>query len=133
MKPEKHIEIIKESLEVIRDSMRKGLVSRQTTIGFHTSHAAAQLLELFLHSKNLFSLSAKLNHKWFKSIKKIEDKLSFNFPRKDEIIRLIYVIEKRRDDLCYGKRVNEKIIKEQIEMFYKLKRIFEEEGLDEIK
>lgn len=133
MKPEKHIEIIQESLEVIRDSMRKGLVSRQSTIGFHTALAATELLELFLHSKNLFSLSARLNHRWLKSVKKINDKLSFNFPRKDEIVKLIYRIEKNRDELCYGKRVDEVIIKEQIEMLYKLKRIFEEEGLDEIK
>jgi len=133
MKPEKHIEIIKESLEVIRDSMRKSLVLRQSTIGFHTTLAATEMLELYLHKKNLFSLSARLNHRWLKSIKKVDEKLSFSFPRKNEIINLIYRIEKNRDELCYGKRVDEAFIKEQIEMFYKLKRIFEEEGLDEIK
>lgn len=105
----------------------------RATIGFHTALAATEVLELFLYSKNLFSLSARLNHRWLKSVKKINDKLSFNFPRKDEIVKLIYRIEKNRDELCYGKRVDEVIIKEQIEMLYKLKRIFEEEGLDEIK
>ena len=133
MKPERHIDIIKESLEVIRISMRENLVSRQSTIGFHTTLAAAEMLELFLHRKNLFSLSARLNHRWFKSIKRISEKLPFSFPNKEEIIRLIYLLEKNRDEFCYGKRIDETLIREQIEMFYKLKRMLEKEGMDEVK
>ena len=41
MNTETHLRNLRESLEVIRESIEKGLVERQRTLGFNTSAAAA--------------------------------------------------------------------------------------------
>ena len=53
MKIESHKENLKESLAVIEESIIKGLVERQRTIGFHVSAASIDLLEILLHKHNL--------------------------------------------------------------------------------
>lgn len=45
MNIETHLRNLKESLEVIRESIEKGLVERQRTLGFNTSAAAADMIE----------------------------------------------------------------------------------------
>lgn len=60
-------------------------------------------------------------------------KIPFDFPRKHEIIELVYYIEKNRDELCYGKKVDASKLREQIEYFNQLKELFKEVGLDEIQ
>ena len=89
-------------------------------------------MELYLHKNNMLSLSARITHTWMKSENKINEKLPFDFPRKKEIIELIFYIEKKRDELCYGKRVEPRIIAEQLENFNRLGQIFREVGLDEV-
>lgn len=133
MKPERHIETINASIEVIEAAIKKGVQRWQPTIGFQTSYASAEMFELYLHEKAGYPVTARLNHKWLKSIKRINEKLPANFPRKEEIVRLVYLIEKNRDKICYGKKMEEEFIMEQIEMFYKLKNIMKEEGFDEIE
>ena len=61
------------------------------------------------------------------------EKFSFNFPKKEEILKLIKLIGEKRNILCYGKRQPEPILEELIENFNKLKSLFVERGLIEIE
>ncbi|MBI2267017.1 MAG: hypothetical protein HYU64_17955 [Armatimonadetes bacterium] len=132
MNIERHLEILEECFSGLQTCVDGGIEKNQRIIGFLTSLGAAEMLELYLHKKNLFSLSFRINHAWLKSQKKLKEKIPWDFPQKDKIIQLAYYIEKGRDELCYGKRLERERIKEQIEHFYKLRDALKEVGLDEI-
>ena len=131
MNIETHLRNLRESLEVIRESIEKGLVERQRTLGFNTSAAAADMLEAFLHSKNLIDTGFTIKHEWLKSKNKVKEKLSFDFPHKDEILGLIAKIEEKRNLLCYGKPQKEETLQELLTDFNALKEKFREAGLHE--
>jgi len=122
---------LKESLEVINESIEKGLAKRQRNIGFNTSAACADLLEILLHKNNLIDPGCMVKHEWLKSKNKIKEKFSFDFPKKEEILDLIFKIEEKRNILCYGKPQELESIQEIINTFNKLKKKFKEAGLDE--
>lgn len=132
MNIETHLEAVQEILETIAECVEKGIEKKQRSIGFHTSLGSIEMLELYLHKIGSLPFTFRLNHAWMKSQKKIREKLSFDFPNKDEIIELMYYIEKNRDVLCYGKRVPRAKIKEQLDYFHELRDIFKRLGLDEI-
>ncbi len=132
MKIESHYERLRESLDLINESIEKGIVERQRTIGFNTSAASADMLEIFLHNKNLIDPGFVIKHEWLKSKNKTSEKLSFEFPKKKEIINLMFKIEEKRNALCYGKLQEEKIVQEVINDFNKLKDILRKEGINEI-
>ena len=127
-----HLEILKETFLTIELCIERGIENHQRTIGFHTSLGSVEMLEAFLHKKNLLSSGARMNHTWMKSKKRINEKIPFDFPRKEEIVDLLYYIEKNRDELCYGKKVASSKTEEQIEHFNRLREIFREVGLNEI-
>ncbi|MEK7122219.1 MAG: hypothetical protein AAB855_00005 [Patescibacteria group bacterium] len=127
-----HLQRLKESLEVLEEGIEKGLVERQRSIGFHTSAACADMLELFLHKNNLIDPGFILKHEWLKSKNKTTEKLPFTFKNKDEILLLIFKIEEKRDLLCYGKPQSEVIIREVLDSFRILQKKFREIGLHEI-
>lgn len=129
MKTEDHLNNIRESLEVINESIQKGIEKRQRNIAFNISTASAEMLEVFLHKLNILHPSAMIKHDWFSSIRKAEEKLKFEFPHKQEIIKIIYEIESKRNPLCYGKPQPKETIESIINSFNKLKEIFEKEGL----
>lgn len=133
LKSEIHIEILRESFETLKECVELGINKKQRTIGFHTSLASVEMLEMYLHKINILPVTFRLNHAWMKSLKKIKEKIPHDFPQKDNIIRLTYYIEKNRDILCYGKQVESSVIKEQLEHFYNLRDIFKELGLNEIQ
>lgn len=62
MKIESHLKSLRESFELIDESIEKGLLERQRTIGFHTSAACADMLELLLHKKNLIDSGFIVKH-----------------------------------------------------------------------
>jgi len=132
LNPDLHLQTLQESFETLRECVDIGIEKKQRTIGFHTSLASVEMLELYLHKIGVLSLSARLNHAWMKSQKKIKDKITHDFPRKEEIIQLIYYIEKNRDALCYGKLTDRAKIREQLDYFYRLVDAFKEVGLSEI-
>lgn len=132
MKIEEHYKRLKESLQVIEECIKKGIVERQRTIGFSTSAACADMLEILLHKKNLIDPSFLIKHEWFKSKNKMEDKFTFEFPQKKEILFLVSKIEEKRNVLCYGKSQNAEFVNEVIDDFKKLKNKFKEVGVDEI-
>jgi len=90
------------------------------------------MLELYLHKAGILPFTFRLNHGWIKSQKKMREKLLYDFPGKDKIIRLMYYLEKNRDALCYGKRVDREHIREQFDYFYQLRDTFKELGLNEL-
>ena len=131
MKIENHIKRLNESIQLIQESIEKGIEERQRTIGFNTSAGSADLLEILLHKKSLIDPGFMLKHEWFKSKNILKEKLNFDFPKKDKIIDLMYKIEEKRNILCYGSPQKEEIIRETIDNFNKLKEIFKELGVYE--
>lgn len=129
MKIEDHLRNIRESLEVIKESIQKGIQERQRSIGFHTSVASVEMLEVFLHKNNLLNPGIILKHEWFSSVRKAKEKLNVDFQNEEEILNLINEIEIKRNLLCYRKPQPVKTIESIIEHFNKLKSLFEEMGL----
>lgn len=132
MKIETHLKNLRESFEVIEESIEKGLIERQRNIGFNTSAACIDMLEILLHKNDLIDPGFIIKHEWLKSANKIKEKFPFDFPKKSEIIGLISRIEEKRDILCYGKPQKLEIIREVIDNFNTLKKKFKEAGLNEI-
>ncbi len=125
---EEHKKIIKELEEDINEKIRSKILSkRQKIIGFATSEGATNLFALFLHLQNLISPGSSINHRFFASQKRAEDRFKFNFPRKKEILQLMIKQEEFRTKLCYGKDKNAKIVEEAVKTFFKLKSIIEKE------
>ncbi len=129
MKIEDHMRNIEESLEEIEEAVEKGLTKRQRSLAFHVSVAATEMLEVYLHKLKLLDESKILKHNMFSSKRRALEELPFDFPHKKEIIELLVEIEKRRNVLTYGKIRNKKELEEYLNLFLKLKKIFEEEGV----
>lgn len=111
-----HKKHIQEHIEEIEEAIDKGIEKRPATIGFHTSACATELLELYLHKKNLISTGKTVKHNWFERPKTeqkikplIERKLDVSFPIKEDIYEFIYKIEENRDNLIYGNSRTEQI------------------------
>src|SRR3989338_1480941 len=88
MRIEEHIKGIRESIRLIEYSIEKGLVDNQRTIGFNTSAAAVDMLEMLLHKKSLIDPGFIIKHDWFLSKNKVQEKIVFCFSKKSEIIEL---------------------------------------------
>lgn len=128
MNLENHLAGLREGIREIEDAIKRGLVKKQRTIGFHASAAATDIYEIILHKKNLISSGFIVKHEWFASKNKIRDKLPFDFPGKEEFIKLVSSIELERNKLCYGKPRDEREIQEVIDAFNRLKKKFVEMG-----
>ena len=126
MKIESHLENLEESVREIENAVKEGLEKKQRTIGFHTSSAAIDMLEIILHKNNLIDPGFVIKHEWLNSKRKIKEKLSFDFPKKKEIFKHIIKIESERNKLCYGKRQKEENLEEIVKEFNKLKELFKE-------
>lgn len=129
MKIENHYLRLKENLDVLDDSLNIDIVKIQSTIGFCVSAASIHMIEILLHKNNLIDSSYTIKHEWFKSKYKINDKINFEFPKKNEIIELLKEIQEKRNDLCYGTPKKEEEIIDYIQKFNKLKGIFESLGV----
>lgn len=132
MKQEVHLRNVRESIEVLEECVERGLSERQRTIGFTVSAAAADLLEMLLHQRGLLDQGSLLKHQWFKSKRKLEEKIPFDFPEKKMLLELILKIEEKRNILCYGKPQKTEVLKEIIDTFNTLKQKCKEAGLDEL-
>ncbi len=128
MKIESHLRDLKESLEAIHDGIARGLENRQRTIGFNCSAAATDLLEIYLHQKELIDPGANIKHNWFSSVKTAAKRLP-DFPSKPEILQLLNAIERKRNILCYGNPQSVDTIKEAINVFNELKTKLEHLGV----
>ncbi len=128
MKIESHLENLRESFRKIEQGIKEGLQENQRTIGFHTSAAAMDMLEIILHKNNLIDPGFMVKHEWFNSKNIINQKFDFEFPKKKEMLQLTANIESFRNKLCYGKRQDEAVLESLIKDFLKLKKIFQEAG-----
>ena len=129
MKIEDHLRNIRESLEVINESIQRGVQERQRNIGFNISVAAVEMLEVYLHKLGVLNPSTILKHEWFSSLRRANERLNFDFHRKKEILKLLVEIETNRNLLCYRKPQPIYLIESALNSFNKLKIIFEGEGL----
>ncbi|MBU0959337.1 MAG: hypothetical protein KKB31_05320 [Nanoarchaeota archaeon] len=129
MKIEDHLRNIKESLDVIKESIQKGIQERQRNIGFNVSVASVEMLEVFLHKENIINPGLMIKHDWFTSLRKAKEKLDFNFPEKEKIINFLFEIETKRNLLCYGKPRPVSEIESVLNSFNELKKLFKKKGL----
>lgn len=132
MNIESHKRNLKESLDVLEECIEKGLTERQRTIGFTTSAACVDMLELFLHHQGLIDTGLIIKHEWLKSKNQLHEKLPFDFQNKAEILRHIRAIEEKRNVLCYGKPQTIEMIREVLEHFNTVKKLLMEAGLNGI-
>lgn len=129
---EEHRKIIKELEEDINEKIRAGLlIQRQKIIGFSTSEGASNLFALFLHMKNLIHPGSNINHRFFVSIRRAENRFNFDFPRKKEILQLMVNQDEFRTKLCYGRDKSQKTVEDAVKNFFKLKSLIEEETENE--
>jgi len=91
------------------------LVERQKIIAFNTSEASTNLVEYFLHKKNIVQDGFRLNHNYFVSEKRAKRYLDFDFPKKEELIKLMVNQEEFRNLLCYGKEKEQEKVREAID------------------
>ena len=133
-----HKKKIMEHMEELQDAINIGIASRPATIGFHTTACAIDMLEVYLHKKELIDIGKNVKHDWFKRPRKeqkiiplIERKLPVNFDDKERIYELMYTLEENRNILIYGKATTQQIDM-VLNIFQKLKTILidklEEEG-----
>lgn len=132
MNIEDHVNRIKDSLKTIDSCIQDDLVARQRSIAFSASAVSADLLEIYFHKNNFIKAGTQVQHNWLKSKKKLLEKYTFDFPRKEEVFNLLFRLEKERDRLCYGKTHPEEVVIEFLEIFNKIKTIFRELGINEI-
>lgn len=126
MKIESHLENLRESIEEIESAVKKGLSKKQRTLGFHTSAAAIDILEIILHQEKLIDPGFVIKHEWFNSLRTINEKFPFDFPQKKEILEFIFIIEQNRNIFCYGKRQEEEVLVKVVNSFNSLRMIFHE-------
>ncbi len=130
---EEHKRKIDEHLEELGEAIDAGIEKRPIAVGFHCSACSIEMLEVYLHKLNKISIGKVIKHDWFKPIQEgqkveplAERMIGAEFSRKTEIFSLIHKIEAKRDKLIYGKP-SESEIRQTLENFNKLKKIFLEE------
>ena len=129
MNTEGHRRAIRESLEEIKEAVQKGVMERQRTIGFHCSVAAADMLEILLHERNLIDPGTTIKHEFFASARKADERLPMEFPEKGILIELMVELETRRNALCYGRPQPKESIEQFLMIFNKLRKIFDKLGV----
>lgn len=128
---ENHKIRLRESFDMIALCVARELEEVQRTLGFHLSAAAVDLLNLYLHQADLVESTSDLNHRRMRSARMLEEALPFDFPNKDEIIRLLCAVEGARDGLCYGRPQKAPVIEQALADFAALRRLFREMGAHE--
>jgi hypothetical protein len=128
----KNEEILQEVIDEIDSALKdpKGIILHQRRLAFALSLGTIALIEDYLTKKNVLKPAAKINHLWLKkkkeNVKKIISKIVTcpidNLEKLDNLLDLAFEIEKERNELAYGKNVNEKKLKQKIDSFLNLKK-----------
>lgn len=128
----KNKELIKEVLDEIDSALKdaNGLIAHQRRLAFLLSLGAVSLIENHLDKQNILKTGAKINHLWLKKKKENVKKLISNqitcpienLKDIDELLDIAYKIEKERNDLAYGKKISEDLLKKEINLFLELKK-----------
>jgi len=126
---DEHARSVKELEEDIKEKIRaKNLFERQKIIGFDVSEAATNLFEMYLHKKNLITEGFNVNHRFFSSMKRAEEKFKFDFPGKQSILEYLVRIEELTTKLCYGKSKRLEDVEMAIKLFFELKELLVEQS-----
>ena len=121
-----HIKNIQEMIKDINEKVRTDLlIERQKLIGFATSEVSCDLFAILLHKRNLILPGFNVNHRFFSSEKSARERFDFEFPDKNQLIKLLVSQENYRILLCYGKSKERKVVEGAIENIYKIKSIIE--------
>lgn len=124
MKIEDHESAYKEHIQNIERAIDGGIEENQRNLAYNITQGAVEVCSIYLHKLNLIQGSGdQLDHRIFKSRKKIQEKLPVEFPSKKEIIELLIKIESERNALCYGTRKPKERIEKIIVSFNKLREI----------
>lgn len=117
-----------KKLEEHLDGLEWGIrQNNHSSVGFHASQGAVEMVSIYLHKLNLITADIQLKHTWFRSRKSMEEKLGFDFPRKEKIMLLIEEIEDMRNPLCYGTPKPEESLEIVMEKFRELRALIEKE------
>ncbi len=124
------IEEHKKSIQVFEDDVKqkireKKLFESQKIVGFDLSEAATNLFELYLHKKSLITEGFNVNHRFFASMKRAEEKFAFPFPEKPAVLQNLVSIEGITTKLCYGKTMKLEDVETAVRLFFELKKIIE--------
>lgn len=131
MKIEQHEKAYEEHKKNIDRSIEEGIEENQRNIGYNISQGSVELFSIFLHKLNLLQGSGdQLDHRIFKSENLIKNKIPSNFPKREEILKLMKEIEEERIALCYGSRKSKERIEKSIKNFNKLRDIINKEIKD---
>ena len=124
MKIEQHEEAYKEHLNNLKRAIEEGLHENQRNISYNVSQGSVELFAIFLHKLNLIQGSGEqFDHRIFKNISLIKEKLPLQFPEKEKILKLMKDIETERSALCYGNRKPIDRIEKMIHSFNNLREI----------
>ena len=121
-------EVMDEIETALKDP--RGLAFHQKRLAFLVSLGTVSLLEAYLKKLNVFKPGAKINHLWLKkkteNVKKLISNLITcpieNLKELDNFLDIAFKIEKERNELAYGKRVQEDKLREKIDLFLNLKK-----------
>lgn len=130
--PTKYDEVIKEIMDEIETALQdsNGIISHQRRLIFLLSLGSINLVEYKLKKLNILKPGYNINHRWFgkkkDNVKKlISNIITFNIneiPNFDEMLDLVYDIEKERNELAYGKTASEEKLRKKIKSFLDLKK-----------
>jgi hypothetical protein len=128
---EKYKEILDEVGDEIDSSLRdsKGLAFHQRRLAFSLSLGIVTLIEVYLDGLNVLKPGAKINHLWLKKKREnvkelISKQISCpieNLKEIEEMLDVAYEIERERNELAYGKRASEELLKRKINLFLNLR------------
>ena len=134
---ELHKQQISEHMQEITDAIAIGIEKRPATLALHTSACSISLIEMYLHVLGKISIGTMIKHEWFNAPKpgqKIqplaERMIGAEFPKKGEILSLMYILEEHRNKLIYGKP-KKTAFEAVITSFQKLHDIIREELYDQ--
>ncbi|MCH7568711.1 MAG: hypothetical protein IIA87_04795 [Nanoarchaeota archaeon] len=131
----KEIDEVEDEIEgALKDP--RGLVVHQKRLAFCLSSGIVNILEDYLKNKGVLKQGVKLNHQWFKKKKEnvksiITEKITTSLDslvKLDRILDVAYNIESKRNELVYGKKVSEKVLRDLISQYLDLKKEVEENG-----
>ena len=125
-----------EVMDEIESSLKdpKGVVSHQRRLAFCLSFGIANLIEYYLKKENVLKQGHRVDHQWFKRKKEnvieiLSDKVTSplnKLNKLDILLKVAFKIESKRNDLAYGKPVNEETLINLINEFLNVKKEVED-------
>ncbi len=124
MKIEEHEKAYEEHVKNINRIIEEGLEENQRNVTYNISQGSVELFAIYLHKLHLIEGSGdQLDHRIFKSKSLIEIKIPHDFPAKEEILKLMKLIENERIALCYGTRKPKERIEKVLKHFNDLREV----------